>query len=116
MLIEIDYPLLGSAINSLKYKNLSSFFSVYDYIQSKWENLCDVDKWTLFKNNLNNLTKWLNEKKISYKEFRNEFSTYIEKVTHKDQIDKVISLVRESYNCNDENELRIIGIKIFNLK
>ena len=113
-MIEVDYPVLGSAIRSLNYKQLLNFYCVFNYFQNKCNNLCKKEGWEEFNNLLPILSKKLSNKEISYKEFRSLFSSSIEKMVFSYQIDKVVMLVRESYNYKNINDLLKVSVKIFN--
>ena len=110
------FGMLKYAVRGLRQNELIKLLKVYEKLQSVWGLFCSNEDWNRFEVWLEHRFDSVRVRKISYRDFRNELSSYIEKITKVELVDKLIILIRDSFNCKSVDELYSYALKIFDLK
>ena len=111
-----DYPLLGSALKSLRQKEFARFYYVYGKLQIGWSVFCSRNEWNDFHKWIRPQIDLLMTREISYRVFRDKLADYIENMSNPNTHQQLMTLAREAFNSNDDKELYEKGKEIFNLR
>ena len=110
-----DYPVLGSALKSLRHNEFAKFYGVYGKLQIGWNLFCSRNDWNAFHLWMRPHIDKFMARQISYKVFRDELADYIEMLSNPTTHEKLVMLAREAFNCKDNDELYRKGKKIFEI-
>ena len=101
-----DYNSLGSAISSLKAKELVDYIFIIEKVNRTWCRLFDPYDWQCFMVKFKELAIKLEvERKMRYGDFKKKIGKYIENISYEEFKNEMIVLVRETYVSKEENEL-----------
>ena len=110
-----DYPILGSALKSLRHSEFALFYGMFGRLQIGWNVFCSRDDWNTFHTWMRPHIDKLYARKISYQKFRDELADYIERLSNPNTHGQLLMLVRETFNCKDEKELYKRAKEIFKI-
>ena len=108
-----DYPVLASALKSLRQNEFAKFYNVYGRFQIGWGIFASNDEWSIFRKWMRPHVDNLIARRITYRSFRDQLAEYIDRMTDPRMHEKLIVLARETYNCRDEWDLYELGKELF---